>query len=75
MIKFNKASVIETAKKITGNSAIYADELDSVALELSALAESANQLGCKLEADVADWYGGSVRVCAIPDKYKHAWSF
>ena len=45
MLKFRESEIKKIANKITRNSEIFTDELSSVILDLTALSNSANELG------------------------------
>ena len=63
------------AARITCNSDIWADEVDSVTSALVALLADAEQYGCTFTRQISDCWGGSVQVTAHPITRKHEWSF
>lgn len=75
MLKFRESEIKKIANKITCNSEIFADELSSVIADLTALSNSANELGCELEGVISDCWGKKISVIAIPNKRKHSWTF
>lgn len=75
MLKFRESEIKKIANKITRNSEIFADELSSVIADLTALLNSANELGCELEGVISDCWGREISVSAIPNKRKHSWTF
>lgn len=74
-IKYKKREIQQLAEKITFNSEMFGDEVENVACELGELSSSANEYGCKMEGRIHDYWGGIVEVVALPDRYKHSWSF
>lgn len=75
MLKFRESEIKKIANKITRNSEIFTYELSSIILDLTALSNSANELGCELEGVISDCWGEEVFVIAIPNKRKHSWTF
>lgn len=76
MLNYYKKSEIEAiASKLTRNSELFGDEVASVISKLSELSASANQFGCDMEGRIATMWGETVPVVAMPDKYRHSWSF
>lgn len=75
MLKFRKNEIQELANQLTTNSELFGDEICSVASQLVALSNSANEFGCAMEGKIFDCWGRTVTVTAIPDKFKHSWSF
>lgn len=75
MKKYTKNDVYNLAKKITGNSEVFGDEIESVAFQLSSLSATANQYGCEMQGIVSDMWGNDVSVVAVPDVYRHEWTF
>lgn len=75
MIKFKKSEIVKVANKITNNSELFGDEVDSVVFQLSELSNAANKYGFDLEGEISSMWGQTVKVIAIPNYYKHAWSF
>lgn len=75
MLKFRKSEIEKVANKITCNSELFGDEVTSVTSQLASLSNSANEFGCPMEGKISNCWGDSVTVVAIPDKFKHSWSF
>lgn len=75
MLKFKKSEIETLANKITCNSELFGDEVTSVTSQLASLSNSANEFGCPMEGKISDCWGGAVNVVAMPDKFKHSWSF
>lgn len=75
MLKFKKSEIEKIANKITSNSELFGDEVMSVTAQLVSLSNSANKYGCLMEGKISDCWGGTVTVIAMPDKFKHSWSF
>lgn len=75
MLKFRKSEIEKVASKITCNSKLFEDEVMSVTSQLVSLSNSANEFGCPIEGKISDCWGGTVIVVAMPDKFKHSWSF
>lgn len=75
MLKFKKSEIEKVANKITSNSELFGDEVMSVTSQLVSLSNSANEFGCPMEGKISDCWGNFVTVVALPDKFKHSWSF
>ena len=75
MKKYTKNEIEKMTAEITHNSELFDDECDAVAHDLSVLSQSANELGCEITGIISDWWGDSVTVTAIPDVYRHEWTF
>lgn len=75
MLKFRKNEIHKLANQITCNSELFEDEICSVTSQLVTLSNSANEFGCAMEGKIFDCWGRTVTVTAIPDKFKHSWSF
>lgn len=75
MLKFRKNEIHKLANQITCNSELFGDEICSVTSQLVTLSNSANEFGCAMEGKIFDCWGGTVTATAIPDKFKHSWSF
>ena len=75
MLKFKRSEIEKVANKITCNSELFGDEVVSVTSQLASLSNSANEFGCLMEGKISDCWGGAVTVVAMPDKFKHSWSF
>ena len=74
-MRYTRKEIKKLTEKITCNSEIFGDECDAVAHDLSVLSQSANELGCEIIDTISDWWGGTVTVTAVPDVYKHEWTF
>ena len=74
-IKYKQDKIWETAEKITFNSETFGDEVLAVVGQLAELSDSANEFGVEVEGRVNDMWGGKVAVVAVPDVYRHSWSF
>ena len=75
MLKFKRSEIEKVANKITCNSELFGDEVVSVTSQLASLSNSANEFGCPMEGKISDCWSGAVTVVAMPDKFKHSWSF
>lgn len=75
MLKFKKSEIEKVAKIITFDSELFGDETMMVIAQLVELSDTANKYGCKITDNVADGWGNYVSVTAVPDKYRHSWSF
>jgi len=74
-IKYKRREIQQLAEKIVSNSEMFGDEVENVACELGELSSSANKYGCEMEGRIHDYRGEIVGVVAIPDRYRHNWSF
>lgn len=75
MRKFKKSQIKSFAKQLTHDSELFGDEVMSVIAQLTLLSNTANEYGCKVEGMIANGYGNSIAVAAMPDKYQHCWEF
>lgn len=76
MIRYKHKQIKFVAKRLTHNSELYHDELDSVICQLTKLSESANKYGCAMSGVIHTCYGAvPVTVQALPDTKQHSWSF
>lgn len=75
MLKFRKNEIHALANQLTANSGLFGDEICSVTSQLVTLSNSANEFGCLMEGKISDCWGRTVTATAIPDKFKHHWSF
>lgn len=76
-IRFYKSEIKNLANKLTSNSELFGDEVDSVISQLSTLSNSANEFGCQIEGTICNFWGSNITVVAMPDEKnkKHSWSF
>lgn len=74
-MRYASKEIEKMTAEITRNSELFGDECDAVAHDLSVLSQSANELGCEITDTIPDWWGGSVIVTAVPDTYRHEWTF
>lgn len=75
MLKFKKSEIKTLANKLTCNSELFGDEVYEVTSQLISLSNSANEFGCPIEGKISDCWGNTATVVAMPDKFKHSWSF
>lgn len=75
MLKFRKSEIQKVANKLTHNSELFGDEVMSVTSQLSELSNSANKYGCPIEGKIRNCWGNTISVVAMPNKFKHSWSF
>ena len=75
MIKFKKSEIDNVARKLTHDSELFGDEVLEVMAQLSSLSNSANKFGCRMEGSIADCWGNTIKVVALPDKYQDNWTF
>jgi len=75
MLKFKKSEIMSLANKLTCNSELFGDEVETVVYQLSSLSASANQYGCAFTDAVRDCWGNSVTVTAIPNRFRDSWTF
>lgn len=74
-MRYTSKEIEKMTVEITHNSELFGDECDAVTHDLSVLSQSANELGCEITDTISDWWGGSVIVTAVPDTYRHEWTF
>ena len=65
----------QVAQVITSNSELFCDEVDTVISQLSSLVRDAETYGCSFTRLVADGWGGSIEVTAVPLCSKSCWVF
>lgn len=75
MFKFKKSEIMSLANKLTCNSELFGDEVETVVCQLSSLSASANQYGCAFTGAVRDCWGNSITVTAIPNHFRDSWTF
>ena len=75
MLYVTKRSISKVARKITCDSWLWGDEIETVELQLGELVYSAETYGCKITGEVPNMWGGTVTVCAVPSHYRHSWTF
>lgn len=75
MLKYKQDEIWEIAEKITCDSEAFGDETLAVVGQLAELSNDANKFGIEVEGSISDMWGGKVAVVAVPNIYRHSWSF
>ncbi len=76
MVKVSsKSNLRKVAEKLTDNSELFGDEIDSVVFHLNNLLKSAEEFGTPMIGEVNNMWGKTFKVIAYPTVRRHEWSF
>lgn len=73
-IKYTHQQITALANELTGDSALFADEVQSVIRQLTDLSAVANSFGCEINSNIINLWGSVIPVIAVPNHYKTRWS-